>query len=1202
MKKFLITFICVVLLITTLTASVSALSEDDYVYYTDLFYAYPYYLANDPYFLSYQADLSSLVSTVYYNYTKSAEMYGTAFNFALDTATSPIELLKTISDTVGLTNYGYHDALDLANQMIVKNLLEHSVGESVSDSCGKVQGMVGNVKRVIDYTNKLAQLDGADDTVESALQDVLNYMQDSGMLSCISDSMLAQLYADLCEENCLSDALEVAGNAVSFVKGISVAIMMEEMRIEIIDNILQTQTTDTVLKDGMTRLKNQLTKGFVGYFLDNYVGKQLLKDILGCIDKIAVELLDAKAMFKLVKVVNFVVFDVLWDVPSYENVMALQVLMYYMSDLNAAHSAKVQEFANSPTISDKIIAYEDFVTFMEATGKAMMGITAELEQSSNPFKGFEYLITEVREHNAATEDESRKIKNIKVTDRFQTTEFEVDEFLCGEDILYYLHGRIQCGATEATIDNGKQKVTINLLEVYYYDLLKGTAQMSSGYVDSFNATYTDLYNSHIASAKATVAAIPESERVAITKEIYSNWTYDIENVHLKSQSDSVEKNCVYAAEGKIRGNVTVSNTLTVDENTTVTIDGTLYVPSSFTGGYLYNYGNLTVTEDLNFDGTIHNCGTLIIQHKLINYIDKIGLDPSFINHGVVKCQTFAVADANWYIFDFSDNSKIYVSGSFDLYNGQKIMIPQIIFNGTEQQNVRNLSAKNIVVENPNGLKYFSDVYVYGLYSLNNNPIENNGFKTVVFDGARFDGSFYYNVASQNLVLRDNIKVNELSIIETLTIDNETSIIIDGTLYVPSSFTGGYLYNYGNLTVTEDLNFDGTIHNCGTLIIQHKLINYIDKIGLDPSFINHGVVKCQTFAVADANWYIFDFSDNSKIYVSGSFDLCNGQKIMIPQIIFNGTKQQKVKNLSAKTIIIQNNSAEGVVFDTNITASILFDHNGNNFTLYNNGSGSTFVDYDGDGIKDHIDPYPTMQHIDGRVVFDGVVYDNNVVTNCDIGERSVYIKKSATAFTEDAFKDCPLLEKIHILSRNVVITDSAEAIPLAAVIYGYAGSTAEAYANKYRRTFVALDEESDEPIDGSLVAYQVTEGEYGTFSLRTISGFNSLKHVNYGFEIAVTTKDSEGNDVVQTFFAKDDKVYSSIFGGTTEYSIKDTFGYEYAGLATLTRLDLNSTYTKIEIWSYVTAEDGEETYGIFCTFLYTGETNADGFPALSVVTE
>ena len=77
------------------------------------------------------------------------------------------------------------------------------------------------------------------------------------------------------------------------------------------------------------------------------------------------------------------------------------------------------------------------------------------------------------------------------------------------------------------------------------------------------------------------------------------------------------------------------------------------------------------------------------------------------------------------------------------------------------------------------------------------------------------------------------------------------------------------------------------------------------------------------------------------------------------IVFDGFAKQNVSKLSAPMITIKNDSDDGVIFNSRISSFVLFDHKGNNFTLYNDGSDSNFVDYDGDGLKDNVDPEPTV---------------------------------------------------------------------------------------------------------------------------------------------------------------------------------------------------------------------------------------------------
>ena len=104
------------------------------------------------------------------------------------------------------------------------------------------------------------------------------------------------------------------------------------------------------------------------------------------------------------------------------------------------------------------------------------------------------------------------------------------------------------------------------------------------------------------------------------------------------------------------------------------------------------------------------------------------------------------------------------------------------------------------------------------------------------------------------------------------------------------------------------------------------------------------------------------NENSKLYVGGNFIAVNKTyncKITNGEVIFCGDKLQKVNKITAPTIILENKSQDGVVFGSAISPTVLFNHNGLNFTLYNNGSGSVFKDYDGDLVKDNVDDNPTV---------------------------------------------------------------------------------------------------------------------------------------------------------------------------------------------------------------------------------------------------
>lgn len=79
-----------------------------------------------------------------------------------------------------------------------------------------------------------------------------------------------------------------------------------------------------------------------------------------------------------------------------------------------------------------------------------------------------------------------------------------------------------------------------------------------------------------------------------------------------------------------------------------------------------------------------------------------------------------------------------------------------------------------------------------------------------------------------------------------------------------------------------------------------------------------------------------------------------------------------------------------------------------------------------------------------------------------GLTGINIPNSITRIRGSAFRECTSLENITILRRNTEISDSSNTIPEGATIHGYTGSTAEKYAIKYNRKFVAISPGIDMP--------------------------------------------------------------------------------------------------------------------------------------------
>ena len=156
-----------------------------------------------------------------------------------------------------------------------------------------------------------------------------------------------------------------------------------------------------------------------------------------------------------------------------------------------------------------------------------------------------------------------------------------------------------------------------------------------------------------------------------------------------------------------------------------------------------------------------------------------------------------------------------------------------------------------------------------------------------------------------------------------------------------------------------------LKNYGTVIVDGSiLLNPTDSYGWlssgETNFYNYNsaIVKKD---IIGKNLGCIYMDNNAILSVGGNINLKgqNNSKVTSGTTILDGVEEQNITNYNSPEFIIKNTTEGGVVFNSIISPSVLFDHKGNNFTLYNNGTGSTFVDYDGDGLLDNVDPHPTV---------------------------------------------------------------------------------------------------------------------------------------------------------------------------------------------------------------------------------------------------
>ncbi len=158
-----------------------------------------------------------------------------------------------------------------------------------------------------------------------------------------------------------------------------------------------------------------------------------------------------------------------------------------------------------------------------------------------------------------------------------------------------------------------------------------------------------------------------------------------------------------------------------------------------------------------------------------------------------------------------------------------------------------------------------------------------------------------------------------------------------------------------VTLTVNGNINGNSHfevdNGGRLILNGDYNSSSYLYALENSYVTisgntNGPIKAY---------------DDSEIVLKGDVNTFSNNTTA--KLILAGDKQQVCKNsISCHYLEIRNYSDEGVIFSYNVSVKSLFNHNQCNFEIKDNNY-TYFVDYDGDGLKDNVDPYPMSFYSD-----------------------------------------------------------------------------------------------------------------------------------------------------------------------------------------------------------------------------------------------
>ena len=553
--------------------------EANPVYYTDLFYAYPYYLAEDAYLAQYSAAIENVFANVYESYANSPLVVGTGIEHALDTITSPTEIVKLMTDVLGISDFSYEQALDAANEELLKNLLSTSSLFDVEDSYATCQEIGGKLNKAISIFNGLGFEDenGFELTVEDYVESAFYSLCEAGLLDWVDTDTINQLFIELdaTDEFKLSDCFELAETEIEIAQAIIYAVVLEDARIDIVNDILSTQKTNTVLKDGMQRLKTQMTANFVERFIYQYLKNVVADKIWGAVDKAVGTVLGTAQINAIFKLVN-IAFNALVDVPKFADVLKWQVLMCYSRDLADGLPVYALTYATNKFTSNKIKKYETLFAAYDAVNNATIALSKEIMNKEDPLYEAYMVLVEARNNGEETVvlKSGKDSVNIPATmsdeDFYSMMRLGLYEAVTESDglISLILNTSISISNTQTTVKIPRKANTLASI------FRKGISDNAVA-IETFSNI--NAYAGHISSVKNTVQNIPVEERNTISKDVYSQWTYTVKDtIRLRHGSDTVYENSIYAVNGYLLGNINIAGTVIAPEEELI-VDGNMSV-------------------------------------------------------------------------------------------------------------------------------------------------------------------------------------------------------------------------------------------------------------------------------------------------------------------------------------------------------------------------------------------------------------------------------------------------------------------------------------------------------------------------------------------------------------------------------------------------------------------------------------------------
>ena len=426
------------------------------------------------------------------------------------------------------------------------------------------------------------------------------------------------------------------------------------------------------------------------------------------------------------------------------------------------------------------------------------------------------------------------------------------------------------------------------------------------------------------------------------------------------------------------------------------------------GGTLdVNGGELIVTGDYRIQkpsGTNYTYSAGFL--RMDGAEDQIQVRGSFVTDSYQSHSDYLTAGTMDVQGDFTQLSSAGGSGSMDNFKtsgSHKVILSgsgKQIISFTDVSGVSDSHLSNLDIQNTSGLLELPEMIAI-----------NTSYTGQVFKLPSF------KVARKSFVLQEDMTI-EVPESTAMSLAGSTLDLNGYTLTLKGSLvhSGGTLdINNGKLVVTGDYRIQrstesGYSYSSGWL----RMDNAGDELQVQGDFITDSYQSHSGYLTAGTMDVQGDFTQLSSAGGSGSMD--NFKTSGSHKVILSGSGKQIISftdvsgtNDSHFTTLESKNSA-GLEFVSRLTVSTLFKHCGFLYTFTHEAS-SSFPDYDNDGQKDHVDPYPedatnTYAACAGETInITGTVKNNDGENLQGINVKFEYLsageEKSASSITDQS---------------------------------------------------------------------------------------------------------------------------------------------------------------------------------------------------------